>query len=354
MRILFLTRYSRLGASSRLRSLQYIPYLQQQGFHVDTQSFFDDSDLKKFYQTGKHSLTSIAKSYLKRIKTLLNTRNYDLIWIEKEALPWLPTSIERHLLKNKHYALDFDDAVFHNYDQHNYKLVRKLLGKRIDILMHRAALVTAGNSYLARRAITARAPQVEIIPTAIDLERYAQKTDYASTGNILRIVWIGSPYTMRYLQQIQPALAQLHQCKPFKLRIIAGSPLSLDGVDTEFFPWSENNEAEHIRTADVGIMPLLDTPWEQGKCGYKLIQYMACGLPVVASPVGVNTDLVQSDIGLLANSQAEWVTALEMLLKNTTLRRQLGQTGRQRVEEHYCIQKTAPCLANLFIQIIQQ
>lgn len=165
---------------------------------------------------------------------------------------------------------------------------------------------------------------------------------------IPRIVWIGSPSTARYLQLLREPLQALAQDQPFILRVIGGGAVDLPGVQVETVAWSEATEEADVGACDVGVMPLLDSPWEQGKCGYKLIQYMACGLPVVASGVGVNPEIVeQGDNGFLADTPAEWLDALRELLADASRRDVMGAAGRRRVEQLYCLQQTGPRLAAL-------
>ena len=348
MKVLFLTRYGRLGASSRLRSLQFLPWLSRTGIECTPQPLFSDELLSAKYRTGGYGSAGVLAAYRTRVQQLLRRRDFDLVWIEKEALPWLPASIEKALLGNVPYVLDFDDAVFHNYDVHPRPLVRKLLGRRIDRLMASASLVTAGNEYLAQRARDAGARRVEIIPTVIDLERYTPKTDYDT--QLPTIVWIGSPSTVRYLSAIAQPLAELATRRKFRLRVIGGR-IELPGVDVEYVPWTESGEVASIAACDIGIMPLDDSPWERGKCGYKLIQYMACGLVVVASPIGVNTQIVQEGRnGYLADDAAIWIERLDALLANPALRAGMGRAGRRLVEEKYCIQVVAPQLAEYLKQ----
>lgn len=288
-------------------------------------------------------------SYLNRIKKIICTEQYDLIWIEKEALPWFPAWFEIFLLRNKPYILDYDDAVFHNYDRHRLKWVRYILGQRIDRLMANATLVTVGNPYLAQRAKNAGANWVEIIPTVIDLNRYPLKIVRAKENqDILRIVWIGSPSTMKFLKILEAPLAILSRQFNFKFCIIAGSDIHLSGVDVEFIAWSLEAEVAAIQACDIGVMPLVDSDWERGKCGYKLIQYMGCSLPVVASPVGINCEIVRVGTnGYLAETTDEWVSTLKKLLEDRELRYHMGDNGRKLVEAEYSTQQIAPKLANL-------
>jgi glycosyltransferase involved in cell wall biosynthesis len=349
MKILILTRYGQQGASSRLRFLQYFPWFESAAIEYVVSPLFDDSMLLRKYKHGGYHFLDFLSAYWRRIHALMSVHQFDLVWIEKEALPWFPAWLERWLLCRAPYVLDFDDAIFHNYDQHPNAWVRRLYGLRIDCLMAGARLILAGNPYLAQRARDAGAQWVEIIPTVIDLNRYPIQFRPTKTDTSITIVWIGSPYTAKYLDIIQEPLARLGERYPLRLRIIGGTQRVIPKVEVEVLAWSEFSEVADIQACDIGIMPLLDSPWERGKCGYKLIQYMACGLPVIASSVGINTDIIREDEnGFLADSTEEWENALEKLIANAQLRQQMGQAGRQRVETDYCLQQVAPKLVSLF------
>ncbi len=348
MKILILSKYGRLGASSRMRAFQYIASMEKVGIEVEVQSLISDDLLMQRYATGRYDLRALFTAYLNRVRALRASRSFDLIWIEKEALPWLPVSIEKALLGRMPYVLDYDDAVFHSYDRNRNILVRLLLGRRLDRLMSSSRLVVAGNAYLAQRAIDAGARWVEKVPTTIDLLRYQVEHNREGVeSDVPCIVWIGSPSTVRYLIGLSDALVALSEQIRFKLRVIGGE-LRIPGVEVECIKWSEEKEVESIFEGDVGIMPLKDSYWERGKCGYKLIQYMACGLPVVASPVGVNIEIVNNGVnGFLASSQTEWVSSLKALLTNRALGRQMGAAGYSLVAEKYCVQQVGPRLVNL-------
>ncbi|AZN65670.1 glycosyl transferase family 1 [Acinetobacter johnsonii] len=327
-----------------MRFLQYLPALAAAGIEIEVQSLFDDATLSSKYQQGNYGLATVLQCFAKRISIMRKRQSFDLLWIEKEALPWWPLWLEKSMLQGIPYILDYDDAWFHNYDLHRLKIVRQLFGRRLDELMANATLVIGGNGYLTQRAQNAGAPWVEVLPTVIDLVRYPTPQLKYKIDTIPTVVWIGSPSTIRYLQILHKPLQQLAQRIPFQLRVIGGE-IVIPGVNVHCLPWSEDTEVENIASADVGVMPLLDSPWERGKCGYKLIQYMACGLPVVASPIGVNTEIVRADVnGYLASNANDWVYALEKLLLDVDLRKQMGQMGRQRVEQEYCLQVAAPQL----------
>lgn len=352
MKVACLTRYGPLGASSRVRFMQYKEPLREIAprLHLTLQSLLDDDYLQRKY-ARRSTFAATLRCYGHRFTSPELLHRADLWWIEKELWPYVPASLERVLLGRAPYVLDLDDAIFHNYDLHPSTLVRRLLGRKIDRLMTGAALVTAGNSYIAQRARSAGARWVEVLPTVIDLFRYPKRVPsapvtLADNSAPLTIGWIGSPATSRYLARISEPLARLANRRRIRLCLIGTDPLAIPGVEVVSLPWSEATEVEGILDFDIGVMPLADSPWERGKCGYKLIQYMACGLPVVASPVGVNTTLVEPGVnGFLARDAAGWYEALVRLADDAPLRRRMGAAGRERVEKEYCLQVTAPRLA---------
>jgi glycosyltransferase involved in cell wall biosynthesis len=165
-------------------------------------------------------------------------------------------------------------------------------------------------------------------------------------------VWIGSPSTAQYLFGLAEPLAELAKRNSFTLRVIGAGEVVMPGVDVESVLWSADTEASLIAECDVGIMPLRGTPWDEGKCAYKLIQYMACGLPTVASPVGANLEvLIESKTGFFAETPSEWVSKLELLFSDVALRQCLGLAGRARVMDGYCLQQVAPRLVQLLTEV---
>lgn len=346
MRALMVTRYDAAGASSRLRHMQYVPALAAAGIEAEVDPFFSGAYLEQLY-TGRSTRSEAFAAYARRMPRLGRARGFDVLWLEKEALPWLPWAIERRLLpRGVPLVVDFDDAVFHNYDLHSSAFVRRALGDKIDRLMASAALVTAGNAYLAARAQAAGAARIEIVPTVVDLEAY-RLAPLPAADEPARIGWIGTPSTWN--AYVAPMLPLLTRCAAeTDARILAvgaghgGSAHPL--LDIE--PWSEASEVSLIQRMSIGIMPLADTPWARGKCGYKLIQYMACGLPVVASPIGVNADIVEHGVnGFLAETEAEWHAAISALLRDPDLRRRMGAAGRRTVEAHYALATWGPHVA---------
>lgn len=354
MKLIFFTKYTRSGASSRYRSFQYHPCFHAAGLKFTVNPLFDDAYLAHKYEHGRARIGDALRAFAQRLWAVLTVPRSALVVIEYELLPWFPAVLERWLAwRSCRMVVDYDDALFHQYDAHPSLWVRRLLGRKITTVIRLAHTVVAGNAYLADYARRAGAQRVVVLPTVIDLERYPVK-DRASHSRVFTIGWIGSPSTARYLQDIAPALAQVCADGRARVRLVGSGPIDLLGVPVDVIPWAEETEVDEIHRFDVGIMPLPDEPWARGKCGFKLIQYMACGLPVVASPVGVNSEIVTEGVnGHLATSTQQWVQALRQLQTDHAARQRMGAAGRKRVEERYCLQVTAPRWVAL-IQSIQE
>jgi len=350
-RVLLLARYGPLGASSRVRSLQYLPHLAAAGIAVDVAPLFDDGYVARLYGGRRVRWASVAASYGRRALGLLARRRYDVVWVEKELLPWLPAWADLGLLaggpRRARLMLDYDDAVYHRYDAHRRRWVRRALGGKIDALMRAADVVVVGNGILGERARAAGARRVELLPTVVDTARYAPAPRPA--GAPFTVGWIGTPRTAVYLRPLAQALAEAAAAAAARIRLIGAAPDTLAGVaGVERHAWSEAGEVALLQGLDAGIMPLPDAPFERGKCGYKLVQYMACGLPVVASPVGVNAELVAHEQnGLLAETPAEWKAALLRLAGDAALRARMGAAGRRLAVERFSLAAAAPRLSGL-------
>jgi glycosyltransferase involved in cell wall biosynthesis len=345
LKILVLTKYGSLGGSSRYRFYQYLPYLKSQDFDITLAPLLDNQYVTGINQ-GSRNFSNVLLSYFQRLMRLISDRDYDLLWIEKELLPYVPEWLERILIRNIPYAVDYDDAQFHTYDYYGSKLTKILLSHKIDRVMANARLVVAGNAYIASRAKKAGAKKIEIIPTVIDLERYSIKSDTRNRN--FNIGWIGSPSTSIYLKSIQSVFEDLARQQDCSFTLVGPGNLTLGDLDLNIKNWREQSEVEDIKSFDVGIMPLDSTPWEEGKCGIKLIQYMACALPVIGTPIGVNQEIIVHGVnGFQANTLAEWTEYLSKLANDPRLCVQMGVEGRAMVESKYCLQVTAPKLAQL-------
>ncbi len=266
MRVLALTKYGREGASSRIRLIQFLPALEDAGFSVTVSSLFPEGYLRRRYAEGNSILADGVMAIARRLTTLLRCRSYDLLWIEGEIVPWLPPVVESTLLEwGPRTILDYDDAIFHRYDRNPRRWVRHLMGDKIDRLMREARLITAGSPYLVDRARRAGARRVEQIPSVVDAQRYEPRRQDEGGGCGLVVGWIGTPMTRRYVDAVEPILMEILEREEGVLRLVGASTQPQTRGSVQEVQWSEDTEVEQIRGFDVGIMPLMDTPWERGK-----------------------------------------------------------------------------------------
>lgn len=360
-KIAVLSRYDRHGASSRLRMMQFEQAFAVAGVQLDFFPLFDDQYLADLYSGKGKSKVQIFKSYFRRLWILLfKIFAYDAVWLEKELFPGLPAFFEKGLSFWKPIVVDFDDAVFHNYDLSPSWWLGVFLKHKIDNVMKSSKAVVVGSPYLQERAWAAVGSQkdkVHFIPTVIDEKKYGISSSSSVAGSMGRkneskivIGWIGSPSTEFYLKELESVFQNLQKNFPqveFQWMGVS-SKFSLSGVSFVRVPWSEESEVSWIQQVDIGIMPLRETPWELGKCGYKLIQFMACGKPVVASRVGANIEIVDESVGFLCQNPDQWVNAFRCLIQDVELRKRQGDCGRQAVFQKYSIAAVQNKLICLF------
>lgn len=345
MRILALTKYGTRAASTRQRLLQYVPALEEAGFSVELSPLFGDAHVAGIARGELPSTWRTVRSYLHRLIAVAKARRADLIWVHCDLLPYAPGPVERLIaLHRRPVVVDYDDAIFHMYDAHRSRVVRSVLGNKMRSLFGVASAVIAGNAYLANYA-EASNDNVFIIPTVVDTDVY-RPTDRPA-GERVTLGWIGSPSTWRYVEPLLPTLLPLVEELNLRFCVVGGGPAATGIAGVDAMEWTEATEVSAIQSMDIGIMPLPDAPWARGKCGYKLIQYMACGLPVIASPVGVNGEIVDDATGFLASAPAAWVAAIRQLADDRALRERLGRAGRARVVERYSLAAQAPRLVDL-------
>ena len=321
------------------------------GFSFTIRPFFGDNYLADLYN-GKMPLFSVMKSYIARVVTILGAQRFDAIWMEAELFRWLPVWIEEAFLPSGvPLVVDYDDAIFDWYESQRFPGVSRLLGQKINRIMAMADLVIVGNDYLGSYAHSAGARRIEKIPTVVDIERYS--VPVRDESRRVTLGWIGTPVTAKFLSHISEALQTIVNKYGVSIVAVGAKPQQWDGLPVEVRAWQESTEVADIQDFDIGVMPLPDEPYERGKCGYKLIQYMACGKPVVASPVGVNTEIVRhGENGFLAKTTEEWIEALSRLLENPELRLRMGRAGRSMVESEYSLQMQAPRLERMLRSVI--
>jgi glycosyltransferase involved in cell wall biosynthesis len=332
---------------------QFVPWLEAAGATVIDQPFFDDAYLAGYFGRGVKGRRATAAAFRRRFRSVPTWQDADLLWIEKELFPFLPGRFEALARKSgRPYIVDYDDALFHNYDESRNPLVRRLLSNKLEGLIRDAALITVGNQYLADYAQAHGAKKVALLPTVVDPDRYPVRP--SSPDPALRVGWIGTPANARYLEPVIAAMNRLSAEIPLRLVTIGAPALETGRIVQERHEWSEDREADLLRDIEVGVMPLQDAPWERGKCGYKLIQYMAAGKPIIASPVGVNRSIVTPEVGFLAETEAEWMDGLRLFASDPAARIRMGAASRARFEMGYSTKVFGPKLVRLFADAIRE
>lgn len=339
-------KYGDRAASTRQRMLQYLPHLRRQGIDVEVLPLLDNQHLLRVAEARRASPMAIGAAYARRIDQILRGSRADVTWVHCELFPYLPGIFERLVsVSGGRVVYDFDDAIFHMYDQHPSAAVRSILGRKLEPLLRRAAACSCGNEYL--RAYAADyCSDCRIFPTVVDTDVYVPARRSAEQ---IVVGWIGSPSTWPYVTPYLPTLLAAAARHGAVIRAVGAGPSAVTRKGIEAIDWSEEREIAEVQAMDIGIMPVPDEPWARGKSGYKLIQYGACALPVVASPIGVNQDIVVHGVtGFLARTPAEWGEQLSTLLADHALRARMGAAGRERIDRLYSLRVHAPRLEQLF------
>jgi glycosyltransferase involved in cell wall biosynthesis len=350
--VLALLPFSEEGASVRFRVTQFVPALHAAGFNVTLHPLFNSALFRLLYKPG-HVTQKTSALIMRTVDRLgaLGGR-YDLALIHREAYPIGPPLIERWLSRQRiPIVYDFDDAIYLPNSSDANRMVGFLKRpSKVSEIVRLASRVMAGNAHLAAYAQRYN-PNVSVIPTCVDTAVWVPAADRRRSGPPV-IGWIGTPTTTQYLLQLQDVFSALAKEQPFVLRVSgSATPVTMRGVQVENEPWTLEREIELFSTCDIGVYPLPNNEWTLGKCGFKAIQFMACGVPVVASPVGVTNDIIEDGVsGLLANSENEWVSHLRSLLADAELRRRTGAAGRRRIEDRYSLRANAPAVVDVFRQ----
>jgi glycosyltransferase involved in cell wall biosynthesis len=315
-------------ASFRLRIDALRPLLAQRGFDLDVKVR--------------------PRNVLARFNLLRSARDYHAVLLQRKLIDPIDARILRRYARKIFYDLD-DAVMFHNHEVGAFSRWRtdRRMDATADIVDH----VVAGNDYLAS-IFHQRGRTVSVVPTVVDPNHYRLKDHVDVTP--VSLVWIGSSSTLPYLAERMDALAEANKRIPLKLIVIADKMLDADDADVAegmpmlLVPWSVQGEADALVRGDIGIAPTPDDRWTRGKCGFKLLQYMAAGLPAIASPVGANAEIVKhEETGLLAGTHQEWVEGIFRLANDVTLRRHMGDAGRERVEREYSLGRAADAWAEL-------
>ncbi|HUR62099.1 MAG TPA: glycosyltransferase family 4 protein [Candidatus Thermoplasmatota archaeon] len=333
LRVAALTR-GRDTPSARFRVRQYVPLLAAHGIDVR-----EHAPRRPAHRTlGRGRPGAYLQALATRGAAIAATRRADVTWLQRELVSTRRT-LEAWTRAPR--VFDVDDAVF---------LKREgAAAAEIARIAQGCRIVLAGNRFLADW-FRQWCDDVRIVPTTIDTQRFTPAPLPPAADAPLVVGWIGTHANIHNLEAIQAGVAQALAAHPgARLRVVAERPPRLEQVPADrwgFVPWSAATEVDLLRSFDVGLMPLEDTPWNRGKCGFKLLQYLAVGCPAVASPVGVNADLLGAgEVGVGAGTQEEWAEALARLLGDATARHRMGRAGRALVERSYSAQGVAPAIA---------
>lgn len=349
MTVTYFSKSSNIGPSSRYRVYQFLPQFHDAGIQCRVDPLFDATyfailDVRSSLLQTVLKIPYVVTRFLKRLGTLLTLGRQDLIVIEGQLFPYMPPLIERLLCRLRYrVVIEMDDAIY----------LTRGHEQKMPALLRMATGAIVGNDRLAAYA-TQFSSRVTVVPTVVDTRRFAPtpvgRTGAQDQGNgTITIVWIGLAYNLKYLAAVAPAFRRLQERHRVKLRVVCSQPPALPGLDIEFRPWAWAREVEDLQDATIGVMPLEDTEWARGKCALKLLQYLAVGLPAVASPVGVNADiLVNGENGFLACTEQEWYECLESLCRDPRLRARMGQAGRRTVETRYSLAVWGPRLAGVY------
>ena len=299
-----------------------------------------------------YPLSYIIRLY-KTIWAILIASKFDIIFIQE---PIIPFGLEKVLkIVNKNIIFQFSDAIFLD-KQAGDKFFEGLRLRALSKYWRRIAIVAkcclADNDY-TKAAVLKFCPNVDKITGPVDTERYRPREQKKKEDNVV-IGWIGSPFTAKYLYEIENALRELSQKYNIVLRLIgAKKDFKIEGVNCEMKEWKLDTELKWLYTFDIGIMPLADDEWTKGKAGYKLLQYMSMGIPSVASPIGFNKEIVKDGInGFLAGTKEEWINKLSILIEDEKLRKTMGASARITIKEHYSLEKALEKLLKIFESVL--
>ncbi len=336
----------------RFRCELYKDTLEKNGFEVTTKSFLDLPGYKVVHQYGFLFRKSMAlvKGFIRRVALLFRLGKYDFVLVQREFAPVGPPVFEWLAVKlfQKKLIYDFDDAIWIPSVSDQNSLAGKFKNARkVNTICKLAYRVSAGNDYLCNHARQYNS-HVQYNPTCVDTNnRYNALANHEVEK--ITIAWTGSFSTLKYLTIVESVLKKLQEKYEFNVKIICNRWPSLDLKNVQYVEWNEENEVSALASCQIGLMPLTPDEWSEGKCGFKLIQYLSLGIPAVSSSVGVNKKIIEEGVnGYFADSDAEWYTNIEKLLLDAELRKKMGVAGRQKIVAHYSLQSNKSNFLNLF------
>lgn len=355
-RILFLTHHPREDASSRYRVYDFLPYLEAAG-HTCTVRPFSTVRLFRTLRRGGHSAIKFLHAVfcsIRRMRDIVDAGSYDLVLINREAYPFFTPFVEKLVMAQcRNVVYNFDDAVYMGHGKLRglgSPLLYKLkYGAGFNELLRNSKLVVGGSQALVDYALQFNS-NVALVPTVIDLRAYVYNPRPVDSHEPITVGWIGSNSTSPYLPAIEPALRRLAENNPgrVRFRFVGDAKLRMDLPNCEILPFRLSSEIKDLGMLDIGLMPLLDTPWTRCKCSFKAIQYMGVGAVPIVSPVGMAASLIEHGAnGFHATTEDEWYQRLQELLDDPRLRLRMGARARAKVVENYAIQSWGPKFARL-------
>lgn len=346
-RVLFLLPYPLHRApSQRFRVEAFFPLLDQQDIQYQIHCFLDERAWGRLYQKGSglQKAWAVFRGLLMRLWVVLWVApRFRYVFVHREAAPVGPPVFEwilARLLRRK-LIYDFDDAIWIPVlSEHNKGASSARCTWKVKYICRWATTVAVGNEYLAGFARQYN-QQVVLLPTCVDTVTRFNRLQPQNQG-LPVIGWTGSHSTLPYLYQLVPVLQQLAQQFAFELLVICNQAPAFRMKELRYLSWKEASEINDLLQVNIGVMPLEADAWSEGKCGFKIIQYLSLGIPAVASPVGVNKQIVDHGVnGYLCQSRQEWYDALATLLQDATLRSRMGAAGRRKIQAEYSIQAHA-------------
>lgn len=328
--------------SQRYRFEQYLPYLQEKGFDFTWSYLINEHDDRFFYAPGRilRKIRILLKGIVTRLKDVRRFRQFDIIFIQREALLLGSSYFEKKAFQSGAYVIfDFDDSIWMpDTSPANKKWEFVKRPEKFYKNISYAHVVIAGNAYLAEKARTIN-PNTVVIPTTINTDVHVPQPELRNQSQIT-IGWSGSISTIKHFEALVPILIKIKQRYQTKVRfkLIGDKNYRHEFLEVEAVDWREETEVEELNRIDIGIMPLPENEWSEGKCGLKGLSYMACGVCTIMAQVGVNKKIIRHGTnGFLAENDYEWYNLLCELIETRWLRESLGEAGRETVVKNYSV-----------------
>jgi glycosyltransferase involved in cell wall biosynthesis len=355
MRVLFIVPYPHgVAPSQRFRFEQYLNTMEDHEIKYTLAPFLDLETWRVLYKPGYTfiKVKGIFKGFLRRMKLLTQVPFYDFVFIHREATPIGPPVIEWIIAKvfRKRIIYDFDDAIWIPNTSESNKIASIFKrNQKVGKICKWSYKVSCGNSFLMGYAAQ-YADLVVFNPTTLDTVNLHNPVLYKKQDNIKPVIgWTGTHSTLFYLEPLLPVFKRLEEEYEFELCVIANKDPKLPLKSFKFVCWNKDTEIQDLLRFDMGLMPLTDDKWANGKCGFKALQYMSLGVPPLVSPVGVNIQIVEhGKNGYICNTDDEWYNAIRLLLHDITQRKALGEVAKKKVEQCYSVQANSATFLGLF------